>query len=93
MCENSDINRMSPITIKCINIYREAAGSEKCVDGIQVKLSPGQKEAVRKICSENNMDMSTFAREAVSVFIDLWPYREKIQKHHRTLRGLLEILR
>jgi hypothetical protein len=92
MCECSD-KRMSAITIEQVNIYREAAVSEKCVDGIQVKLSPGQKEAVRKICAENKMEMSAFAREAVSVFIDLWPYREKLHRHHRALRGLLEILR
>jgi hypothetical protein len=39
------------------------------------------------------MEMSAFAREAVGVFIDLWPYREKLHRHHRALRALLEILR
>lgn len=94
MCEHPSKERLSPITIQCVNVYRHAAAEgEKHVDGIQVKLSPSQKEAVRRICSENNMEMSAFAREAVSVFIDLFPYREKIHRHHRALRGLLEILR
>lgn len=84
--------RFSHSTIKAINIYRQAADDEKFIDGIQVKVTPTQKEAIRKICAENGLDLSTFCREAVNCFIDLFPYRTKIKTHHRLIRQILDNL-
>jgi hypothetical protein len=82
--------RISNSTINAINIYRQAADDEKFIDGIQIKVTPTQKEAIRKICAENRLDLSTFGREAVDCFIDLFPYKDKIKKHHRLLRQVLD---
>lgn len=83
--------RFNGTTIQQVNIYRQAPGSgEKITDGIQAKLTPSQKEAIRRICSENGMDMSTFARDAITSYIDLFPYKEKIERHHRLLRLVLD---
>ena len=86
---NDGVIRFSGATIQNVNIYRNATGcGEKFLDGIQAKLTTSQKEALRSICAGNGMDMSTFARDAISFYIDLWPYREKIQRHHRLLRSI-----
>lgn len=82
--------RFSGNTIHQINIYRQAAVGEKITDGVQAKLTPTQKDAVRRICAENGLDMSTFARDAISFYIDLFPYKEKIEKHRRVLRSVLD---
>ena len=84
--------RFSGATIQQINIYRSAPETEKFIDGVQAKLTPSQKEALRRICTENNLDMSTIVREALTFYIDLWPYKEKIDRHHRVLRKLLDSL-
>ena len=87
----SDISvRINNVTVEAINIYRRAATDEKCIDGLQAKLTPSQKEAIRTICNENGLDMSTFAREAISFYIDIFPYKQKIHKHHRLLRHILD---
>ena len=83
--------RLEGNTIRDIKIYREAPESgEKFLDGIQAKLTYSQKEAVRRICHDNGMDMSTFARDAISAYIDMFPYKEKIERHRRALRAVLE---
>lgn len=84
--------RFSHSTIQQVNIYRSAPESEKFIGGIQVKLTPSQKEAIRKICAEHGLDMSTFARDALTSYIDLWPYKDKIDRHHRLLRSFLHAL-
>jgi hypothetical protein len=82
--------RISNVTVEAINIYRRAASDEKFIDGLQAKLTPSQKEAIRNICNQNGLDMSTFAREAITTYIDLFPYKQKIRKHHRLLRQVLD---
>ena len=52
--------RISNGTINAINIYRQAADDEKFIDGIQIKVTPTQKESIRKICAENRLDLSTY---------------------------------
>ena len=84
--------RFSGATIQQINIYRAAPSSEKFIDGVQAKLTPSQKEALRRICADNGLDMSTLVREALTFYIDLWPYKGKIERHHRVLRKLLDSL-
>ena len=88
---NDGVIRFSGATIQNVNIYRNAPGcGEKFLDGIQAKLTPGQKEAIRMICLEHGMDMSTFARDAITSYVDLFPYKKKIEKHHRLLRLVLD---
>ena len=80
-------------TIQNINIYRKAAETESIGgDGFNVKFSPTQKKAIQAIIREHNMSASTFLREALDVYIDIFPYRKKIMKHHRFLRDLLNKL-
>ena len=83
--------KFSGATIQCINIYRSAPEhGEKFIDGVQAKLTPSQKEAFRKLCLENGMDMSTLARDAISYYLDLFPYKDKIDRHRRLLRQVLD---
>jgi hypothetical protein len=78
-------------TVRDIKIYRESADAgEKFLDGIQAKLTYAQKEAVRRICHDNGLDMSAFARDAISAYIDLFPYKEKFERHRRVLRAVLD---
>ena len=91
MAEQTKLN-FSRNTIQNINIYREAADSESKTEGCQVKLSPTQKEALKNICKEHNLNASTILRDALDSYIDLFPYRSKLKKYHRDIRRFLEIL-
>jgi hypothetical protein len=85
--------RLEGNTIRDIKIYRESPeAGDKFLDGIQAKLTYSQKEAVRRICHDNGMDMSTFARDAIGAYIDLFPYKDKFEKHRRVLRSILDSL-
>ena len=79
-------------TIQNINIYREAPLSESKTSGTQVKLTPSQLEAVKSICREHGMDASTFLRDALDFWVDLFPYRAKLENHHRFIRAMLDRL-
>jgi len=80
-------------TIHNINLYREAPQKESIgEDGFNVKFTPTQKEALKNIIKEHNMSASTFLREAMDFYIDLFPYREKILAHRRFLRDFLNRL-
>ena len=79
-------------TIDQINFYRQAPGAESYTSGAQVKLTPTQLAAVKHICKEHNLNASTLIREALDFYIDLYPYREKIRRHHRMLRELCKNL-
>ena len=82
----------SKSTIQNINIYREAAESESKTEGCQVKLSPTQKEALKNICKEHNLNASTILREALDFYIELFPYRSKLEKHRKNIRWFLDII-
>ena len=77
-------------TIKQVNIYRDAPATESLTDGAQVKLTPTQKQALLNICNEHDLKASTILREALDFYIDLFPYRKKLQKHRRWLRETLK---
>ena len=79
-------------TIHNINIYRQSPKTESCTSGHHVKLTPTQKQAVESICKEYGMPVSAFLREALDAYIDLFPYREKLIKHRRMLREILNNL-
>jgi GH24 family phage-related lysozyme (muramidase) len=79
-------------TIQQINVYHQAPVSESATDGAQVKLTPTQKEALRSICAEHNIGMSTFLRDALDAYIELFPFRDKIAKNKQLLRALLNSL-
>jgi hypothetical protein len=84
--------KFSKNTIEQINIYREAAECESKTDGVQVKFSPTQKEAIYSICKEHNLKASMFLREALDFYIDLFPFRNKIKRHNDFLRETLSRL-
>lgn len=84
--------KFSKSTIHNINIYREAADSESKTEGCQVKLSPTQKEAIKNICKEHNLNASTFLRDALDSYIGLFPYRSKLKKYRLDIRRFLEIM-
>jgi len=76
-------------TVQQINVYNQSPATESATDGAQVKLTPTQKEALRSICNEHGIGVSTFLREALDAYIELFPFRDKIAKNKQLLRSLL----
>lgn len=70
--------------------YHEATKQESRTDGAQVKLTPTQKAALASICREEGIGVSTFIAQALDCYIEIFPYRHKIKKHHDTILSLLE---
>jgi len=80
-------------TIRNINVYHEASKSESIGEtGFNVKFTPTQKQALQNILKEHNIKASTFLREAMDVYIEIFPFREKIRRHKRLLNDLLSRL-
>lgn len=75
-----------------INVYRESAKVESRTEGSQVKLTPTQKVAIKKICEEFGYDISAFIRDALDSWIDLFPYKRKMERHRRLIRSILDRL-
>lgn len=75
--------------IEQVNIYHAAPKTESKTVGSQVKLTATQKEALKSICDEQWVGMSTFIAEALDTYIEIYPFRSKIKKHKDTLITLL----
>ena len=83
--------KFSDNLIEQVNIFRNAKGESKTAS-ITHKLKPSQKLAIKTICTELEIDVSGFVNEAVEQYIDLFPYRKKMIRHHRLLRSFLDSL-
>ena len=81
--------QFSKNTVSNINMYFSAPKHESRTDGSTVKLTPTQKEALRAICKEHNISVSTFIGDALDAYIEIFPHREKIRRHKKTLIGIL----
>lgn len=80
-------------TIKQINIYHESAKAESIGEqGFNVKFTPTQKAALQNIMREHNIKASTFLREAMDIYIEIFPFRDKIKRHNGLLKNLLSSL-
>lgn len=81
-------------TIKHIHIYHEAAKQESVGgDGsITVQFTPTQKKAIQAIMKEHNLKASTFIREMVDTYIEIFPFKDKIREHGDILQSLLQRL-
>lgn len=79
-------------TIRQINIYHNSEKTESLTDGHQVKLTPTQKQAIISICREHNVPISTFLRNALDLYLELFPYRDKVFAHKSEIINLLKIL-
>jgi len=92
--EQTKLN-FSQNTIHNINIYQEAAKQEALgVSGssVTVQFTPTQKEAIHSICKEHNLKASSFIREMVDTYLELFPMIGKIKKHKDFLPVLLDKL-
>lgn len=80
-------------TIQQINIYHEASEKESIgEDGFNVKFTPTQKQALKNIFKEHNMSASSFIREAMDFWIELFPYRQKFERHKKLIQNMLQRL-
>ena len=81
-------------TIRNINQYFQASENESLDPntGFTVKFTPTQKQALKNIMREHNIQASTFLREAMDVYIEIFPYRDKIKRHKGLLNDLLSRL-
>ena len=83
----------SDSTIHNINIYHEAPKNESIgPDGILAKFTPTQIEALKNIMKEHNVKGSTFLREDMDTYIELFPFKDKIQKHKEFIITMLRNL-
>ena len=78
-------------TIEQINIYRNC-DNESRTDNLNFKLTASQKIAIKKICNEHNISVSTFIYDAVESYVELFPFKDKLGRHRRLLRDLVEKL-
>ncbi|WP_419663205.1 uncharacterized protein Dvar_36180 [Desulfosarcina variabilis str. Montpellier] len=69
--------------------YQEASKTESRTAGSQVKLTPTQKQALESICRENGVGVSTFIAQALDCYIELFPYKEKLKRHHDAIITML----
>jgi len=81
-------------TIRNINQYFQASENESLDPntGFTVKFTPTQKQALKNIMREHNIQASTFLREAMDVYIEIFPYRDKIKRHKGLLNDLFKII-
>lgn len=80
-------------TIHNINIYHEAPRNESIgSEGILAKFTPTQMEALKNIMREHNIKGSTFLREAMDTYIELFPFKDKIQRHKDFIISMLKKL-
>jgi len=84
--------KFSKNTIHNINQYFSAEKTESKTQGSQVKITPTQKAALKSICKEHGMAESKFIRDAIDVYIERFPYLEKIKRHKKLMISLLESL-
>ncbi|MCK5605982.1 hypothetical protein KAR91_29055 [Candidatus Pacearchaeota archaeon] len=88
--------KFSKNTIHNINIYHKASKTESIgsnngqTSSINVQFTPTQRQALLNILKEHNIKASTFIREMVDTYIELFPYREKIKNHKKTLIEILK---
>ena len=75
--------------IKAVNIFHNSPKTESKTEGSQVKLTAMQKEALKSICAERGVGMSTFISEAFETYIELYPFKEKIRRNRKVLIDLL----
>ena len=78
--------------IETVNIYRESIKSESKTEGAQVKLTATQKMAIKAICQESGIGMSTFIADAIEAYIQFYDLKDKFCKHGDFLRSMLERL-
>ena len=80
-------------TIEQIRIYHAAPKNESFnSDGIFAKFTPTQKEALKNIMKEHHVKASTFLVEAMDIYIEIFPLKEKIARHKDVLIDLIDRL-
>ena len=84
----------SKSTIRNINVYHQASKTESLGQetGFNVKFTPTQKEALKNIMKEHDIKASTFLREAMDIYIEIFPFRDKIKRHKDLVKVLLSNL-
>ena len=84
--------KLTKSTKEQINQYFNAEKEESKTEGSQVKLTPTQKVALQSICREHGLSESEFIRDAIDVYIERFPFRDKIHRHKKLIKKLLKSL-
>jgi len=92
MPRNANLYHFSKNTRNNINLFRTSAVNDSRTSEANCKLTQTQKEVIRDLCREHNVAVSRFIYDALSLYIDIFPYREKFVQHRRWLREGLSIL-
>lgn len=72
--------------------FDDSIRTESKTSSVTVKLTETQKEILKDICFDNGIDVSAFVNQAVSVYIKVFPYREKVRRYSDLLIQLLSNL-
>jgi len=67
---------------------------EGSLRGSEKSLPPGvtKKEAIKNIIREYGIDGSTFLRDALNTYLEIFPYKDKLLKHKDLLAELINRL-
>lgn len=77
---------------KTLEAYRDAPRSESKTDGCQVKLTETQKAALRAVCSELGVGLSTFISRAIETQLRILPIEERLWRYEQAVVALLSSL-
>jgi hypothetical protein len=77
---------------KQVEAFREAPRTESKTDGSQVKLTATQKVALRTICDQIGIGVSTFISRAIDDQLEILPRREKLLRYKETVFAMLDTL-
>ena len=75
-----------------IQRYDDSPKNESKTIGVTVKLTETQREVLKTICFDNGIDVSAFINQAISSYIKIFPYRDKLSRHTDLLSFLLQRL-
>lgn len=75
-----------------VNIFKESTKTESKTEGAQVKLTATQKAALRSVCQNEGVGVSTWIADAIELKLQLAPYMDKIKKYRPAIVSLLHRL-
>lgn len=84
--------RISAETLMHIQKWVAAGSVESKTADLSFKCTPTQKEHLAALCEEHGYSVSSFCLQAVNFWIRFFMYREKLSRHMRFLRSLLDRL-
>jgi hypothetical protein len=84
--------RVTAETLVHIQKWIAAAAVESKTADLSFKCCPTQKEHLTALCEEHGYSVSSFCLQGLNFWIRFFMYREKLARHGRFLRSLMDRL-